>query len=182
MLVNDLLLLLDLFGNSEETKLLICKAIFVWCLQRHRNGGLNSGLKSAIIVTDALFYMLLQQEDDHGTMHCTTRLGCSCQGPQEIKKNSQMWPKLWRRFSKDRHRVQTLYGSDVHRRSICKCNIRFKFQMYTRNTLWCSFDKTAAINSPINCLINYVTVHLPLKIISDMFWYYLRTIYTPNTL
>ena len=54
MLVNDLALLLDLFGNSEETKLLICKAIFVWCLQRHRNGGLNSGLKSAIIVTDAL--------------------------------------------------------------------------------------------------------------------------------
>ena len=54
MLVNDLALLLDLFGNSEETKLLICKAIFVWCLQRHRHGGLNSGLKSAIIVTDAL--------------------------------------------------------------------------------------------------------------------------------
>ena len=53
MLVNDLALLLDLFGNSEETKLLICKAIFVWCSQRHRNGGLNSGLKSAIIVTDA---------------------------------------------------------------------------------------------------------------------------------
>ena len=53
MLVNDLTLLLDLFGNSEETKLLICKAIFVWCLQRHRNGGLNSGQKSAIIVTDA---------------------------------------------------------------------------------------------------------------------------------
>ena len=53
MLVNDLALLLDLFGNSEETKLLICKAIFVWCLQRHRNGGLNSGQKSAIIVTDA---------------------------------------------------------------------------------------------------------------------------------
>ena len=58
MLVNDLALLLDLFGNSEETKLLICKAIFVWCLQRHPNGGLNSGLKSAIIVTDALFISL----------------------------------------------------------------------------------------------------------------------------
>ena len=56
VLVNDLALLLDLFGNSEETKLLICTAIFVWCLQRHRNGGLNSGQKSAIIVTDALFY------------------------------------------------------------------------------------------------------------------------------
>ena len=26
----------------------------MWCLQRHRNGGLNSGQKSAIIVTDAL--------------------------------------------------------------------------------------------------------------------------------
>ena len=52
--MNDLALLLDLFGNSEETKLLICTAIFVWCLQRHRNGGLNSGQKSAIIVTNAL--------------------------------------------------------------------------------------------------------------------------------
>ena len=51
--MNDLALLLDLFGNSEETKLLICAAIFVWCLQRHRNRGLNSGQKSAIIVTDA---------------------------------------------------------------------------------------------------------------------------------
>ena len=29
MLVNDLALLLDLFGNSEERKLLICTAIFV---------------------------------------------------------------------------------------------------------------------------------------------------------
>ena len=53
--MNDLALLLDLFGNSEETKLLICTAIFVWCLQRHRNGGLNSGQKSAFIVTDALY-------------------------------------------------------------------------------------------------------------------------------
>ena len=44
--MNDLALLLDLFGNSEENKLLLC-------LQRHRNGGLNSGQKSAIIVTDA---------------------------------------------------------------------------------------------------------------------------------
>ena len=52
--MNDLALLFDLFGNSEETKLLICTAIFVWCLQRHRNGGLNSGQKSAIIVTDDL--------------------------------------------------------------------------------------------------------------------------------
>ena len=51
--MNDLALLLDLFGNSEETKLLICTAIFVWCLQRRRNGGLNSGQKSTIIVTDA---------------------------------------------------------------------------------------------------------------------------------
>ena len=58
VLVNDLALLLDLFGNSEEIKLLICKAIFVWCLQRHRNGGLNSGLKSAIIVTDALQFFM----------------------------------------------------------------------------------------------------------------------------
>ena len=54
--MNDLALILDLFGNSKETKLLICKAIFVWCLQRHRNGGLNSGQKSAIIVTDALIW------------------------------------------------------------------------------------------------------------------------------
>ena len=53
--MNDLALLLDLFGNSEETKLLICTAIFVWCLQRHRNGGLNSGQKSAIIVRYAFF-------------------------------------------------------------------------------------------------------------------------------
>ena len=51
--MKDLALLLDLFGNSEETKLLICTAIFVWCLQRQRNGGLNSGQKTAIIVTDA---------------------------------------------------------------------------------------------------------------------------------
>ena len=29
------------------------RRFFVWCLQRHRNGGLNSGQKSAIIVTDA---------------------------------------------------------------------------------------------------------------------------------
>ena len=52
--MNDLALLLDLFGNSEETELLICTAIFVWCLQRRQNGGLNSGQKLAIIVTDAL--------------------------------------------------------------------------------------------------------------------------------
>ena len=56
--MNDLALLLDLFWNSEETKLLICTAIFVWCLQRHWNGGLNSGQKSAIIVTDALHLTL----------------------------------------------------------------------------------------------------------------------------
>ena len=55
--MNDLALLLYLFGNSEETKLLICTAFFVWCLQRHRNGGLNSGQKSAIIVTDALLVL-----------------------------------------------------------------------------------------------------------------------------
>ena len=52
--MKDLALLLDLFGNSEETKLLICTAIFVWCLQRQRNGGLNSGQKWALFVTDAL--------------------------------------------------------------------------------------------------------------------------------
>ena len=51
--MDDLALLLDLFENSEETKLLICTAIFVWCLQRRRNGGFNSGQKSAIIITDA---------------------------------------------------------------------------------------------------------------------------------
>ena len=49
--MKDLALLLDLFGNSEETKLLIGTAFFVWCLQRQRNGGLNSGQKSANIVT-----------------------------------------------------------------------------------------------------------------------------------
>ena len=54
MLVNDLELLFDQFGNSKGTKLLICTAIFVWCLQRHRNAGLNSGQNSAVIVTDAL--------------------------------------------------------------------------------------------------------------------------------
>ena len=54
MLIKDLAFLLDLFGNSEETKLLLCTAIFVWYLQRQRNGELNSGQKSAIIVTDAL--------------------------------------------------------------------------------------------------------------------------------
>ena len=59
--MKDLTLLLDLFGNSEETKLWICTAIFVWCLQRQRNGGLNSGLKSAIIVTDAFKIMTLQK-------------------------------------------------------------------------------------------------------------------------
>ena len=53
VLMNDLTLLLGLSGNSEETKLLICTAIFVMCLQRKRNGGLNSGQKSTNIVTDA---------------------------------------------------------------------------------------------------------------------------------
>ena len=49
--MNDLALLLHLFGNSEETKLLICTVIF--CLHQ-RNGGLNSGQKSANIVTEVL--------------------------------------------------------------------------------------------------------------------------------
>ena len=53
MLMNDLTLLQDLFGNSEYTKLMICTVIFVWCSLRQRNGGLNSGPKSANIVTDA---------------------------------------------------------------------------------------------------------------------------------
>ena len=53
--MKDLALLLDLFGNSEETKLLICTANFVWCLHRQRNGGLNSGQKSANIDTDAFY-------------------------------------------------------------------------------------------------------------------------------
>ena len=52
--MNDLALLLHLFRNSEETKLLICTANFVWCLQHQRNRGLNFGQKSANIVTDAL--------------------------------------------------------------------------------------------------------------------------------
>ena len=60
--MKDLALLLDLFGNSEETKLLIRTAIFVWCLQRHRNRGLNSGQKSAIIVTDALLYDVMSRK------------------------------------------------------------------------------------------------------------------------
>ena len=56
MLINDLALLLDLFGNSEGTKLLIWIIIFVWCLLRQRNGALDSGQQSAniVIVTDAL--------------------------------------------------------------------------------------------------------------------------------
>ena len=37
----------------ETQKLLIWTVIFVWCLLRQRNWGLNSGLKSATIVTDA---------------------------------------------------------------------------------------------------------------------------------
>ena len=53
MLINDLTFLLDLLGNSEWTKLLIWKVIFVWCLLRQRNGGWNSGQKPATIVTDA---------------------------------------------------------------------------------------------------------------------------------
>ena len=53
--MNDLALLLDLFGNSEETKLSIRMVIFVLCLQRQRNGGLNSGQKSVNIVTDDLY-------------------------------------------------------------------------------------------------------------------------------
>ena len=32
------------------------QSFFVWCLLRQRNGGLNSGLKSATIVTDAFSY------------------------------------------------------------------------------------------------------------------------------
>ena len=46
-------MLQNLFGNSEETKLLICTVIFVWCLLRQRNGGFSPGLKPATIVTDA---------------------------------------------------------------------------------------------------------------------------------
>ena len=73
--MKDLALLLDLFGNSEETKLLICTAIFVWCLQRQRNGGLNSGQKSAIIVTDAFLFLLniaaiTQYQKYYGTVLC----------------------------------------------------------------------------------------------------------------
>ena len=50
---SDLALLIDLFGNSEGTKLLIYTIIFVWSLLRQKNGGSNSGLKPATIVTDA---------------------------------------------------------------------------------------------------------------------------------
>ena len=56
VLINDPTLLLDLFGNSEGTKLLIWTVIFVWCLLRQRNGGWNSGQKPAAIVTDALVF------------------------------------------------------------------------------------------------------------------------------
>ena len=74
VLMKDLALLLDLFGNSEETKLLICTAIFVWCLQRQRNGGLNSGQKSAIIVTDAFLVMytkISQKSREFPHFECT---------------------------------------------------------------------------------------------------------------
>ena len=57
MLIYDIALLLDLIGNSEGTKLLILTVIFVWCLLRQRTGESNSGLKSAIIVTDALKHL-----------------------------------------------------------------------------------------------------------------------------
>ena len=70
MLVKDLALLLDLFGNSEETKLLICIVIFVWCLQRHRNGGLNSGQKSAIIVRDPLVNYRVKVQDTIDVCAC----------------------------------------------------------------------------------------------------------------
>ena len=66
--MKDLALQLDLFRNSEETKLLICTAIFVWCLQRQRNGGLNSGQKSANIVTDASLPMVGIQSGSVGNI------------------------------------------------------------------------------------------------------------------
>ena len=57
--MNELALLLDLSGNSEETKLYWNAQWFVvWCLQRQRNGGLNSGQKSANIVTDAFYHLI----------------------------------------------------------------------------------------------------------------------------
>ena len=59
LLKNDLALPQDLFGNSEGTKLLISTDIFVWYLLRQRDGGLNSGLKSATIVTDAASFLML---------------------------------------------------------------------------------------------------------------------------
>ena len=73
--MNDLALLLDLFGNSEETKLLIYTAIFVCCLQRYRTEGLNSGQKSAIIVTDALYSVTVKNR--HMECKCFDRTPCS---------------------------------------------------------------------------------------------------------
>ena len=55
MLINDLALLLDLYGNSEGTKLLMWRVIFFWCLLRQRNRGLNYVLKSTTILTDGSF-------------------------------------------------------------------------------------------------------------------------------
>ena len=58
--MNDLALLLNLLGNSEETTLLVFTVIFfVWCLLRQQNGGLNSGQKSVNIVTDAYLQAVL---------------------------------------------------------------------------------------------------------------------------
>ena len=43
---------------------MICTVIFVWCLLRQRNGVLNSGPKSANIVSDALEYIKMKRSKD----------------------------------------------------------------------------------------------------------------------
>ena len=53
MLINDLTLLLDLFGNSEGTKLLIWTVIFCLVCTAPEKWRWNSGKKPATIVTDA---------------------------------------------------------------------------------------------------------------------------------
>ena len=54
--MNDLVPLQDLFGKSEETKIIDMQGVFVWCLPGQQNGRLisDSGLPSVTIETDTL--------------------------------------------------------------------------------------------------------------------------------
>ena len=47
------------------------QSCFVWCLLRQRTGGLNSGLKSAIIVTDAFNIITNIKSFDFSTLYTT---------------------------------------------------------------------------------------------------------------